>query len=183
MRLWPDDLNAPARTVPRLKDTGHRCPHRANQSPTRGDFKLSRRRPMDIPREPGSLPRVLLAKPRVKGNFDVMVKTGIRPSHNPATTVILKNPAITNLRQAGGEHLAKCGISYLARSADNRDEGQFVLDDIGRSGRFPGSAGPPATNNRANVIFRALEAPSDSPTVRLVSRPLSGTLREVLKRM
>ena len=149
-----------------------------------GELKLIARTPDGyIYENPGALPRVLFAHQAVKGNFESMLKTGVWPPGDPATTVVLENPTNASPRRPGTARILRYENTEIVISVDSPDGGWVVLNDVWHPWWFAEIDGLHATLKRANVIFRAVEVPSGRHTVRFVFRPLAGALREVLNRM
>lgn len=132
---------------------------------------------------PRALPRILFAHLAVRGDFQALVAHGNWPDVDPATTVVLESAPSTSLRRPGTARILRYENTEVVIEADSPDGGWVVLNDVWHPWWHAEVNGLPATLERANVLFRAVEVPSGRHTVRFVFRPLAGALREVLNRM
>ncbi len=131
---------------------------------------------------PHALPRVLFAHQAVQASSASLLRTGHWPAADLATTVVLEEPPPSRARRPGSARILSYGNNEVLIETSSPDGGWVVLNDVWHPWWFVEVDGVPATLKRANVLFRAVEVPPGSHTVRFVFRPLAGAWHEILNR-
>lgn len=131
----------------------------------------------------GALPRVMLATRAQMADFAAIVATGIWPRNDFARTVLLEGVTTTTRpRRAGRAAILSYRNTEILVETESPDGGWLVLNDVWHPWWQADVNGEPAPIRRANVLFRAVEVPPGKSRVRFVFRPLSGTVRDVIRR-
>ncbi len=151
-----------------------------------GDLTLIARTPDGYVYEnPRALPRVLFATSAVPGDFEAMLKTGVWPTTDLSTTVVLDETAIAPgpTRRPGTVRILSYGHTAVSLAVDSPDGGHVVLNDVWHPWWQGEIDGKPAQVLRANAIFRAIRVPPGRHNVRFVFRPITGALEMLTARL
>jgi hypothetical protein len=124
---------------------------------------------------PRAMPRVTFAQEALPADFDRMLRDGVWPDADLATTVLLEHvPARPPPGQPGTAHLLSYRNTQVVVEADSPAGGWVVLNDVWQPWWFADVDGAPAEMLRANVLFRAVAVPPGRHRVRFTFRPLAG---------
>jgi hypothetical protein len=124
---------------------------------------------------PRAMPRVTFAQEALPADFDRMLRDGVWPETDLATTVLLEHvPAQPASGQPGIAHLLSYRNTQIVVEADSPAGGWVVLNDVWQPWWFADVDGAPAEMLRANVLFRAVAVPPGRHRVRFTFRPLAG---------
>lgn len=123
---------------------------------------------------PRALPRVLFATQARGANFEAMIATGVWPSTDFRSVVLLEEPPEGRPRGPGRARILSYANTEVVIEAASKDGGWVVLNDVWHPWWRAEIDGRPAPIARANAIFRAVEVPPGEHTVRFVFRPFSG---------
>jgi hypothetical protein len=124
---------------------------------------------------PRAMPRVSFAQQAMPADFDRMLRDGLWPDADLATTVLLEHvPARPAPAQPGTARIASYRNTQVVVEADSPAGGWVVLNDVWQPWWFADVDGAPAELLRANVLFRAVAVPPGRHQVRFTFRPLAG---------
>jgi hypothetical protein len=148
-----------------------------------GDLTLLARTPDGLIYEnPRALPRVLLATRAERADFAAVLATGAWPAFDPTTTVLIEEDGDSRTRAPGEARILSYRNTEVVIEAESPDGGWVVLNDVWQSWWRAEIDGFPARLLRANVLFRAVAVPRGRHTVRLVFRPLTGAIDDLITR-
>jgi hypothetical protein len=100
-----------------------------------------------------------------------------------ATTLVLENAPLLAARRPGSARILRYRSTEIVIEDKSHDGDWVVHNEAWHRWLLAEVEGVPATLQRANVLFRAVEVPSGRHTARFVFRLLAGAMREVLNRM
>jgi len=149
------------------------------------DFlRLVRRMPEgNIYENPQTLPRVMFATQARNADFTTIVRTGIWPDVDLATTVLLQHfGKDTKIRSPGTARIVTYRNTEVVVETDGPDGGWLVLNDLWHPWWRVEVNGKPAQLLRADVLFRAVAVPPGKASVRFVFRPVLGALEGLVRR-
>ena len=132
---------------------------------------------------PAAMDRVLFATAARRADFAQMLRDGVWPDVDLATTVLLETAAAASPRRPGRVRIVSYRNKAVIVEADSPDGGWLVLNDVWHPWWFAQVDGQPAEMERANVLFRAVAVPPGRHTVRFVFRPVPGALAQILGRL
>ena len=114
-------------------------------------------------------------------DFDALIKSGVWPDFDPATTVVLNEGQAGYFSAGGavGDLAAKVGIVAYGHAtvdveAASKTGGYVVLNDLWHPWWTVEVDGVQAPLLRANVLFRAVEVTPGQHKIRFQFRPFSG---------
>ncbi len=157
-----------------------------------GDLTLvARTRDGYIYENPRALPRVMFAYDWAPADFDRIVSEGRWPSFDPMRTVLLRRgPPRPSPFQGMPVALSRAAVSVrtyanteIEIEVASPKPGFLVLNDVWHPWWFGEIDGQPAEIMRANVLFRAIQVPAGTHTVRFEFRPVEGAANEVAARL
>ena len=130
---------------------------------------------------PRALPRVSFVRRSIGTDFDAILKTGIWPEFDPATTVLLEPKHTVYFSGSGAPTVAiqRYGHTAVEIEADSTTGGYVVLNDLWHPQWFADVDGKPAKLERANVLFRAVEVPAGRHRVTFTFRPWRGAWMQI----
>ncbi len=146
--------------------------------------EIARTKDAHIYEYPGALPRVLLPACVVRVDFAKMMEDGVWPDVDFRETVLLEQP--TMCRHAGSNH---SGVARIVSYENTRvvveaeappGGGWLVLNDVWHPWWFVYVDGVEAPLLRANVMFRAVDAPEGRHTIEFRFEPLRGAFKQWL---
>lgn len=153
-----------------------------------GDLvQIARTKDAYVYENPRALPRVMLTTQAQKADFETILSSGRWPQgFDPRTTVLLDRdptslPAGPPL--AGSVRIRDYGTTEVTLEVDAPRGGYVVLNDVWHHWWQVEIDGRPAELLRANVLFRAVLAPSGRSTVRFVFRPFRGLFDDLGRRL
>ncbi|HUS95719.1 MAG TPA: hypothetical protein VMX97_03150, partial [Hyphomicrobiaceae bacterium] len=148
-----------------------------------GAFKLiARTREAYIYENPGAFPRVLFATSAKSANFASIIKTGTWPKADLRTTVLLNAHHVGKQRHPGQARIVKYTNTAVELEATSPDGGWVVLNDIWHPWWRAEVNAVATPIEPANVLFRAIKVPPGRASIRLIFRPISGALADLLHR-
>ncbi len=146
-----------------------------------GDLKLVARTANGYVYEnPRAMPRVLFAHRAVKADLDKLLADGRWPDADLATTVVLGTDPPEEERGPGTVQLQSYTNNEVVIETDSPDGGWVVLLDVWHPWWSVEVDGYTDQMERADVLFRAVEVPPGTHTVRFVFRPFTGALYQLL---
>ncbi len=141
---------------------------------------------------PRALPRVMFADDWRRARFDRIMRTGLWPSFDPRTTVLLDIPAAAGkVAERAGSRPALLSTVALSRYENTRvdveveaaDSGFVVLNDVWHPWWRATVDGNPAPIFKANVMFRAVAVPKGHHVVRFEFEPFAGAFQQLARRV
>jgi hypothetical protein len=141
---------------------------------------------------PRALPRLLFAFDWQPANFEQMAKDGRWPaSFDPRRTVLLRSkqghPGMTHLRPVSLREATTSLDIYrnteVQVTVDTPRAGFLVLNDVWHPWWFATIDGKPADVLRANVLFRAVQAPAGRHVIRFEFRPMEGAAKQIVAKL
>jgi hypothetical protein len=133
----------------------------------------------------GALPRVLLPVCARQADFAQMIETGVWPPVDFRETVLLEQPTLCRRlgpnQPAGEARIASYENTRVVVEAEAPPGGGWlVLNDVWHPWWFAYVDGVEAPMLRANVMFRAVEAPEGRHRIEFRFEPLRGAFKEWL---
>jgi hypothetical protein len=128
---------------------------------------------------PRALPRVLFANRAMKTDFDQLLADGNWPDADLRTTVLLDTDPPAEEMAPGTVQLRSYSNTEVVIEADSPDGGWVVLLDVWHPWWSVEVDGYTDQIQRANVLFRAVEVPPGTHTVRFVFRPFWGAFHQL----
>jgi hypothetical protein len=177
--------NAPLAHLLGLRFIATKTPLETLSPTTPKDFlRLVRRMPEgNIYENPQTLPRVMFATQARNADFTTIVRTGIWPDVDLATTVLLQHfGKDTKIRSPGTARIVTYRNTEVVVETDGPDGGWLVLNDLWHPWWRVEVNGKPAQLLRADVLFRAVAVPPGKASVRFVFRPILGALEGLVRR-
>lgn len=153
-----------------------------------GDLGLIARTPdAYIYENPRALPRALFVADWRGANFDAMRKSGEWPDFDPRRTVLLEAqpdlPRLTDeelkLAATSAVRIRKYENTLVELEVDAATPGFVLLNDVWHAWWFATLDGRPATIQRANVLFRAVQVPKGRHVLQFEFRPFTGAIAEL----
>jgi hypothetical protein len=134
---------------------------------------------------PRALPRVLVVPQAQVADFDAILASGQwPPGFDPRRSVLLEREPATRpsgSAQPGTARIERYGTTEISVAVDASQGGYLVLNDVWHHWWQAEIDGKPAELLRANVLFRAVQVPAGSSTVRFVFRPYEGLFADIGK--
>lgn len=128
---------------------------------------------------PRALPRVLFAHRAVRADFEKLLADGAWPDVDLATTVVLDTDPPAEELSPGTVRLVSYANAEVVIEADSPDGGWVVLLDVWHPWWSVEVDGYTDQLQQANVLFRAVEVPPGTHTVRFVFRPFLGAINQL----
>ncbi len=129
---------------------------------------------------PRALPRVLFAGQARKADFNAMLRAGNWPDIDFRRTVLLEEDDGTAPRGPGEARIASYANTEVVVETDSPHGGYVVLNDVFHPWWVADIDGAPAPILRANVMFRAVVAPSGKHRVTFRFEPFGGLWAQTL---
>lgn len=128
-----------------------------------------------------ALPRVLFVQDAMTADFERMIETGVWPEFDPERTVLLEavpTGAVTNSARPGGvARIVRYENGEVVVETRSEGGGFLVLNDLWHPSWSVEIDGREVPLLRANVLFRAVQVPPGTHTVRFAFRPFLGLAR------
>jgi hypothetical protein len=141
---------------------------------------VARTRDGYIYENPRAAPRVSFAARAERADFDAMLRDGVWPSADLASTVLLEDAPLSPPRpgpvETGTVRIVAYENTRVVVDAVSEAGGFVVLNDVWHPWWFADVDGAPAKLLRANVLFRAVAVPPGRHRVGFAFRPLAGVL-------